>query len=389
MKALRVAFFTECYRPIVNGVVASVDGLADELRARGNDVFTFAPSAPGYLENDGPVFRMPSLPLPAATQYRLTLPFVSRRNRTEILRTADIVHTHSPFVTGWMGVHYARRYNVPLVFTYHTQLEHYIHYVPFDPTTTRRFVAHLTKTYANATDAVIVPTTAMETRLRELGVTARIVTSPSGIDVARFSGVARRAAVRAQLGPPAAVLQLLVVSRLGKEKQIGRILEALALMPAGVCLAIVGEGPERGELEAQSGRLGLIERVRFLGALEQSALPEVYAAADVFVFASRSETQGLVLAEAMAAGLPIAAVGTRQTREVVGEAGFFCEDGAPALARAIGAAADARSSDLTARLRAGAQRFSHAAHAGRVLALYAELLAGRDLGACEVAVASA
>ena len=389
MKALRVAFFTECYRPIINGVVASVDALADDLRARGNDVFTFAPSAPGYLENEGPVYRMPSLPLPLATEYRLTLPFVSRRNRTQILRTADIVHTHSPFVTGWMGVHYARRYGVPLVFTYHTQLEHYIHYVPFDAAQTRRFVAHLTKTYANAADAVIVPTTAMEARLRELGVSARIITSPSGIDVARFKAATRRPEVRARLGAALDGLQLLVVSRLGKEKQIVRVLEAMALAPPATHLAVVGEGPERGALEAQAARLGLGGRVRFLGSLAPNELPDIYAGADVFVFASQSETQGLVLAEALAAGLPVAAVDTPQTREVVGEAGIFCADDPASLAAAIAAAGAARSPVFTQRLRAAAERFSSAAHAGRVLDLYHELVAGRGSGLREVAVASA
>ncbi|MGA9944669.1 MAG: glycosyltransferase, partial [Candidatus Cybelea sp.] len=174
MEPLRVGFFTEIYRPVVNGVVASVEALAEGLRARGHEVYCFAPRMPGYEEADGPVFRMPSLPLPTRTPYRLTLPLVSRRNLNGIIKRLSIVHVHSPFVTGWMGTRYARRYGMPLVYTYHTQLEAYAHYVPFEPNATRFAAAALTRAFANQADAVVVPTPAMATRLRQLGVTVRL-----------------------------------------------------------------------------------------------------------------------------------------------------------------------------------------------------------------------
>ena len=104
MERLRVGFFTEIYRPVVNGVVASVEALADGLRARGHEVYCFAPYMPGYEEAEGPVFRMPSLPLPTRTAYRLTLPLVSRRNATASSSGYRLMHVHSPFVTGWMGL---------------------------------------------------------------------------------------------------------------------------------------------------------------------------------------------------------------------------------------------------------------------------------------------
>jgi glycosyltransferase involved in cell wall biosynthesis len=128
---MRVGFFTEVYHPIVNGVVTSLDGLADGLRTLGHEVYCFAPRVPGYEEHDGPVFRMPSLPLPVPTPYRLTVPVVNRRNRQAIINRLNVLHAHSPFVTGWMAVRYARRLRIPLVYTYHTQLEEYAHYVPF------------------------------------------------------------------------------------------------------------------------------------------------------------------------------------------------------------------------------------------------------------------
>ena len=163
MEHLRVGFFTEIYRPVVNGVVASVDTLAEGLRGRGHEVYCFAPSMPGGNEPDGPVFRMPSLPLPTRTPYRLTLPLVSRHNVNNVIKRLSLIHVHSPFVTGWMGMRYARRYGMPLVYTYHTQLEAYAHYVPFEPNATRYAASQLTRTFANLADAVVAPTPAMAT----------------------------------------------------------------------------------------------------------------------------------------------------------------------------------------------------------------------------------
>ena len=188
MGAMHVGLFTECYRPIQNGVVASVDALACELRAGGHEVTCVTPRMPNYREVQEFVVRVPSLPLPTRTAYRLTIPFVAGERGWRALERLSIVHTHSAFVTGWMGLRLARRLRVPLVFTYHTQLEEYVHYVPFDARATRSAAAHLTRTYANAADAVVVPTAAMEARLRALGVTARIAVVPSGIDLGQFAG---------------------------------------------------------------------------------------------------------------------------------------------------------------------------------------------------------
>src|SRR5579884_4429634 len=197
---MRVGFFTEVYHPIVNGIVSSVDGLADGLRALGHEVYCFAPRVPGCEDDDGPVYRMPSLPLPVPTPYRLTVPVVSRRNRHAIVNRLHVLHAHSPFVTGWMAVRYARRLRIPLVYTYHTQLEEYAHYVPFEAHTTRRAASTLTRSFANLADAVIVPTASMREHLLQLGVTVRVEVIPSGIDLRRFGSGRRSARLRASFG---------------------------------------------------------------------------------------------------------------------------------------------------------------------------------------------
>jgi len=334
---LRVAFFTEVYHPIVNGIVAAVDGLAEAMRARGHSVAMFTPRFPATTAGEErQIYRIPSLPLPMPTEYRLTLPVVARRNRLGVLSRCNLIHTHSPFITGWMGAHYARRFGVPLVFTYHTRLDRYAHYAPIDPDVARRLASMLTRTYANAADAVTVPTRDIERQLRDVGVRTRIEVIPSGIALAAFSRARATPRGRARLGGPGG-LRLLTVSRLAQEKNPARLLEMLARLPAQTTLTFAGDGPERERLEATARGAGLANRVTFLGEVPREELPELYASADCFVFASTSETQGLVLVEAMAAGVPIVAVDAPQTREVTAGAARLCPDDADGLARAVAA----------------------------------------------------
>ena len=372
---MRVGFFTECYRPIVNGIVASVDALAHGLRERGHEVSLFAPKAPGYEEDDGPTYRMPSLPLPLDTAYRLTIPLVSRRNLKGVIKRLSIIHAHSPFVTGWMGVHYARRIHIPLVYTYHTQLEQYAHYVPFDAATTRRAASSLTRLYANAADAVIVPTAAMRDHLLEVGVTARIEVVPSGIDVAHFGSGTRSDAGRARLGARQGDRLALCVSRLAPEKNIDLLLHAMAALSDGrTKLALAGAGPARELLELQVQELGIGDRVCFAGELTRDQLPDVYACADVFLFPSMTETQGLVLAEAMAAGCPIIAVDTPQARDVLPQETIFVPDDATTLAQAFGTITSPPPLSAQKRLQEAAQRFGTGLQTERVLAIYSDLV---------------
>lgn len=370
---LRVGFFTEIHRPVVNGVVVSVEGLARGLRSRGHEVYCFAPRMPGGKGADDVFFRMPSLPLPTRTPYRLTLPLIGNRSVRSVIKRLHIVHVHSPFVTGRMGLRYGRRYGMPVVYTYHTQLEAYAHYVPFDPGATRFAAERLTRTFANAVDAVVVPTNAMLARLRDLGVTAPIVVVPSGIDVEYFSKGRRDDDLRASLGLPPDGRLLLFVGRLAKEKSLDVLLRALARADdATLRLAIAGEGPARAELEELVARLGIGPQVRFVGEVPRERLPDLYASSDAFVFASTTETQGLVLAEALAAGTPVLAADTPQNRDVLGTAGEFVRATPDGFARALRGPSEA-SAERRATARAAAERFSLEVQTDRILALYRSL----------------
>ncbi|MBV9263940.1 MAG: glycosyltransferase [Candidatus Eremiobacteraeota bacterium] len=373
--ALKVGFFTECYRPIVNGVVASVDALADGLRERRHEVYCFTPNVPGYTERPGPVFRMPSLPLPVKTPYLLTLPLVSRKNLNGIIRRLSIIHAHSPFITGWMSVWYARRFGIPLVFTYHTQLEEYAHYVPFDAKAIQRLATTLTRSYANAADAVVVPTSAMADRLFELGVRSRIEVVPTGIDVPAFAEGRRRDDVRFRLGATHDDRLALSVCRLGREKNIELMLDALALdEDPNVHLAVVGDGPHRSALERYARRLNISDRVRFVGHVGRTELPDIYASADVFLFSSVTDTQGIVLVEALAAGCSIIAVDTPQTREVLRDAATYVLNDAASMASPVASVSAPPKARVQAHAKAMAAKFSGDLQTERTLPLYEELV---------------
>jgi glycosyltransferase involved in cell wall biosynthesis len=370
---MRVGFFTECYRPIVNGIVASIDALRDGLCARGVDVTTIAPHFPHFVDEQHDVVRIPSLPLPTPTAYRLCVPYVRAEDRRRI-DAIDVAHAHSPFVTGWMAASHARRRNIPLVFTYHTRLDAYAHYAPFDRATTERAMIELTRRYANAADTVVVPTNAMHARLRELGVHAPIAVVPSAIDVGLFSRGLRSAEMRARLGANGGEAVALVVARLGLEKNVELAVDALAHAP-GLVLAIVGDGPHRAALEERARQAGVGARVRFTGGIARELLADVYASADVFVFPSTVDTQGLVLAEAMAAGLPVVAADCDASREILAGAGRIVPPDPAAFAAAICDVAVARRDESAVHL--ALSRFTVDEQTRRILDVYRGVLAAR------------
>jgi 1,2-diacylglycerol 3-alpha-glucosyltransferase len=375
---LRIGLFTEIYRPVVNGVVASIEALAQGLESRGHETFCFAPHMPGQVEADGPVFRMPSLPLPTKTPYRLTLPLVARRNVNAVIKTLSIVHAHSPFVTGWTALRYARRYRIPMVYTYHTQLEEYAHYVPFEQNATRYAASQLTRTFANLADAVVVPTESMARRLRDLGVRTRVDVVPSAIDVDRFAAGRRNEAVRAAAGAGPNDRLLLCVSRLGREKNVEVLLEAMAAAgDPGLRLAVAGDGPDRERLELRAAELGVTERTRFMGVQPRERLPDLYAGCDAFCMPSTTETQGLVLVEALAAGAALIVSDVPQSRDVLLDSATFVTPTAAGFASAMRDVPGDPTATEHRRDARLAERFRIDRHVDRMVELY------RDLQICD------
>jgi glycosyltransferase involved in cell wall biosynthesis len=215
----------------------------------------------------------------------------------------------------------------------------------------------------------------MGARLRELGVTARIEVVPSGIDVHRFGAGSRDERLRQRVGARKSDRLILCVSRLAKEKNVELLLEALALAgDPSLKLAIAGEGPAREELEERARECGVADRTCFLGIVAREQLPDLYASADAFAMPSETETQGLVMAEALSAGARVIAADAPQNRDVLGGAGVVIPGTAEAFAAAFRAVPGVADPIFSAQARRAANRFAIDAQIDRMTMLYESLI---------------
>jgi len=291
----------------------------------------------------------------------------------------DIVHAHHPFLLGPVARRLARRLGVPVVFTYHTRYEKYAHYVPLSRRLVETIAVRLSTRFADQCDAVIAPSGLIRDELQARGVRAPIAVVPTGVDLERFQP-GDRAAARRALGLPGDGLLLLYVGRLDREKSVDRVLLAFDRVAGTVRnarLALVGQGTEAARLRDLARSLAATSRIMFLGGRPHDTLAACYRAADAFIFASETETQGLVLAEAAACGVPAVAVSAPGCDEVVrdGETGLLTKSDTTALAEAAISLLldDARRAGMGRAARAVAEReFDVRLQIERTLAVYAE-----------------
>jgi len=319
---MKVCLFTNTYRPHVGGVARAVETLASELEALGHQVLVVAPSFPGdEHEPDAGVLRVPALQRFNGSDFSVPVPlpyWVGRRIRRF---GPDVVHAHHPFLLGDAALRFAYERELPLVFTHHTLYEHYTHYVPFDSRALKRFVVRLATAYANCCDQVIAPSASVADLIRRRGVLTPVATVPTGIDSQRFAE-ADGAAFRDERGVPHGACVVGHVGRLAREKNLGLLGEGMARAlqrEPSLFGVIVGDGPESPRLRQCFERAGVDQRLRATGKLTGKPLVDAYAAMDVFAFTSCTETQGMVLAEAMAAGTPVIAVDGPGVRDIVSD----------------------------------------------------------------------
>lgn len=384
-RPLRVLMVSDVYFPRINGVSTSIETFRAALPAHGVTASVIAPRYGDEADEPG-ITRIRGRVLPRDPEDRLMVYAELRRAVRQAAPAHDLIHIQTPFAAHYAGLAGARACGIPALVTYHTLFEEYLqHYLPFVPARLLRNLARrFSRDQCNALDAVAVPSSAMSERLREYGVSVSMHILPTGLppqayvpgDGARF---------RHQLGIAAQTPVLLFVGRVAHEKNIGFLLEVLARVHARhprALLLITGEGPAVPDLRRRTARLGLEASVRFLGYLDRrTTLPDAYASADVFVFASHTETQGLVLIEALAQGCPVVGIPAMGTRDILGP-GLGCipaPDTLAGFADAVCRLLDAP--DLRARLaqeaRAYAQTWSDAVMAERMAALYRNLVQGR------------
>ncbi len=310
---MNIAFFSESYKPYLSGVTNSIETLKKGLEGLGHNVIVFSPDYPGAQKIPG-VYRFPSLPAPYPG-YRLAVPVLGKYY--DVLKSSgiNVIHSHSPYQLGLLSMYYARKLKVPFVFTMHTILGKYMHYVPLIPDQLLDFVSsRYIKGFCNRCDRVVVPTEKVRQQMSLMGVSARMEIVPTGIDLSLFDA-ADRSAIRQKHGIPDGAKLLLFVGRLAKEKNLTflfKAFESILSKYGNVYLLLAARGPMENELKKIAPK-----NVVFAGEIKYPRVLDYYAASDVFVFSSLSETQGLVLVEAMASGIPQVAVDAEGVSDVV------------------------------------------------------------------------
>ncbi|HEY3285304.1 MAG TPA: glycosyltransferase family 4 protein [Armatimonadota bacterium] len=379
---MRIAFLSESFSPVVNGVSVSVDTLASGLQSLGHSVCVLAPSYPGFEEAAAyPVIRLPSAPTPGVKEYRYPLPFSPPMSAALRRFAPDVLHTQAPFVFGWAGLYLARRLRVPLVTTLHTLYAEYVHYVHWVPAPLARWaVVKVIRGHCNRADAVIVPTDPIRDLLRSYGVRRGLEVVPTGIPLDRFAE-ADPTGIREAHGIPLSAPLALYAGRLAQEKNLPTLLDAFRLVLKArpeARLLMVGGGPNLEQTRHRAEAMGIGESVHFAGAKTPDETRRYYRAADLFLYASVTDTQGLVLCEALAAGLPCVAADRYGTKAVVREGldGFRVEPEPAALSEGVLRLID--DPELRSRMSRtaleGAQRFSTQASVERLLEVYRSVL---------------
>jgi glycosyltransferase involved in cell wall biosynthesis len=329
--SVTIGFFTCNAFPLLNGLAVSIQQFATHLRRLGHRVCIFAPRYPGHREAEPDVYRFPSLRVPTHHRYALPIPAAAAALHRLIPRLGlQIIHAHHPFLIGPYSCRLAHRLRVPFVFTYHTLYEHYAHYLPVISPLAARIGEARSYAFANLADLVIVPTSGVLGRLLANGVRVPVEVIPTGVEPPALPEESR-ALGRRRLGVPEDGPVVLYVGRLAREKNLGLLLRAVRAavrVAPSVILLLVGEGDEERPLRRLAASLGIADRVRFVGPVPHQAVGCWYRASDLFVFPSVSETQGLVVLEAMAHGLPVLAIRSIGTSDFIvdGVNGALSED---------------------------------------------------------------
>lgn len=320
---MNILQISDVYFPRINGVSTSIQTFMEEFEKLGHDVTLIAPGYGLDDEQHDRLIRIPARPIPFDPEDRLfKRRYVCEMTETLRAKQFDIIHIETPFVAHYEGIRLAKALNLPTVETYHTHFEEYFyHYLPFLPKTVLKFMARqFNRAQCNAVDALVVPSQAMLDILNKYGVHKPIQIIPTGMDDHFFTpgdGVSFRDKHNIPQNQPV----LMHVGRAAHEKNIDFLLHmvnAIRNHIPDVLLVIAGEGPALNHLKNLSRSLKLESHVRFVGYLDRKTeLLDCYAAGDVFVFASRTETQGLVLLEAMAQNVPVVSTAKLGTVDIL------------------------------------------------------------------------
>lgn len=322
---MKIALFTESYSPYISGVSRSVELAKKGLESLGHEVFVFAPNYPGFKETDKNVFRFPSLPARyPGFRIAVPVPFLIPKEKF------DIIHSNSPFGLGLLAKRLAKKAGIPYVYSFHTLFTDYLHYIPLPKSLSKALLLSYMKSFCRTCERIIAPNLTTLGYIQGHGISGNFEIIPSGVDT-ELAEKASGKGLREKHGIPGTANVMLYVGRLSKEKNLPFLLAAFRKISercASAYLVFAAGGPEEQNLKRLSRESGIAERVVFAGQVKYPGILDYYKSADVFVFASKTETQGLVIAEAKACGLPVVAINAGGIKESIvdGEDGFLASE---------------------------------------------------------------
>ena len=377
---MKILFISDVYFPRVNGVSTSIETFRRNLHLLGHTVHLIAPDYGTPAADETDILRVPARTVPLDPEDRL-MRYGWVMQQLERLRGEhyDLIHVQTPFVAHYLGVKLSHLLDIPCIETYHTFFEEYLyHYIPFLPKSLTRWLAkRFSRHQGNSLDGMVIPSRPMQRVLQDYGIATTMEVIATGIEPASFV-LGDRVAFREKYDIPQERPMLLFVGRVAHEKNIDFLVQVVNQVRkevADVLFVIAGEGPARAHLEQEVKRLALGQHVRFIGYLDRhTELNNCYRAADIFIFSSRTETQGLVLLEAMAQGVPLVSTAELGTRDVLQDgAGVWIaqeelSDFSSNVVKMLGHA-QARS-DLGELGRAYANEWSAAKQAKKMLTFY-------------------
>lgn len=339
---MHIAYFTNIYKPVINGVVRSVSTYRQALTEMGNNVFIFA-QEDDYKDEEPFIFRYPSMPLPISIDLQAAIPISPAIDWMLPSLKLDVIHAHHPVLLGQVAANKAEKLNLPLVFTFHTKYEEYTHYFPIPQETVQEFLKYAVhdwmRFYMRRCQHIIVPSKSLlKTLQNNYGLESNYTIIPTGIDLRPYRQ-AEGERVRKEHGWGEGKV-MISVGRLAKEKNWALFINAAAKAikkHPDLRVVILGDGPMCGEIGKLAASLGISDNLELLGNVPFEKVPAYLQAADFFSFASTTETQGLVTLEALAADLPVVAVDASGTRDIVQHEvqGLLVEETDEALAAGI------------------------------------------------------
>ncbi|GAA5442588.1 D-inositol-3-phosphate glycosyltransferase [Microbulbifer sp. NBRC 101763] len=316
---MNIVMLTNTYLPHVGGVAHSVAAFSEEYRKRGHKVLVIAPEFAEQVAREEHVLRIHAIQNFNGSDFSIALPFSLALNERLDDFKPDIIHSHHPFLLGLTALRIARERELPLVFTHHTLYEHYTHNVMASSPVVKRFAIEIATRYANLANLVLAPSLSVVRLLHERGVRTPIAEVPTGVHVEEYCGGDGRG-IRNQLHIPDSAFVVGHLGRFGQEKNLPFLCEAVARFMhdrENTHFLLAGSGPLEDDLRDFFTQQGLLQRVHMPGKVLGTSRRDMYAAMDTFVFSSTTETQGLVLSEAMASGVPVIALEANGTREMV------------------------------------------------------------------------